>query len=210
LALRGYIKLLGIPANRGAAETVKLLSEAMDVAQRPEEKKAVLSALTKFPCEEALVLAENAGKDSALAAEAELAAKKIKEALVNKSLKATASLNNDNAGRAIDGDPGTRWDTGRTMKPGDWFVLDLGVESTIKGLTLDTRNSSNDYPRGYEVYVSFDGGSWGKPLLTGEGIDPLTKIIFTSPVRTRFVKIIQSGSSDSWFWSIHELSLDLE
>lgn len=30
-ALRGYIKLLGIPANRGAAETVKLLSESKGV-----------------------------------------------------------------------------------------------------------------------------------------------------------------------------------
>jgi HEAT repeat protein/type 1 glutamine amidotransferase len=210
LALRGYIKLLGIPANRGAADTVKLLSEAMDVAQRPEEKKAVLSALTKFPCEEALALAENARKDRALTAEAELAAKKIKEALLNKSLKATASLNNNNTGRAIDGDPGTRWDTGRTMKPGDWFVLDLGAESTIKGLILDTRNSSNDYPRGYEVYVSFDGGSWGKPVITGEGTNPLTQIVFEKPVRTRFIKIVQTGSSDSWYWSIHELKVDLE
>jgi len=210
LALRGYIKLLGIPANRGAAETVKLLSEAMDVARRLEEKIAVLSALSKYPCDEALTLAESVKKDSTLKAEAELAAKKIKEALLNKSLKASASLNSNNAGRAIDGQLGTRWETGRGMKPGDWFVVDLGVESTIKGLTLDTRNSSNDYPRGYEVYVSFDGGSWGKPVLTGKGTDPLTKITFESPVRTRFVKIVQTGSSDSWFWSIHELKLDLE
>jgi hypothetical protein len=210
LALRGYIKLLGIPTNRGAAETVKLLSETMDVAKRAEEKIAVLSALPKYPCEEALALAENAKKDNALAAEADLASKKIKEALLNKSLKATASLNSNNAGRAIDGEPGTRWETGRGMKPGDWFVIDLGVESTIMGLTLDTRNSSNDYPRGYEVYVSFDGGSWGKPVITGKGTQPLTKITFDKPVRTRFVKIVQTGSSDSWFWSIHELLLDLE
>jgi len=210
LALRGYIKLLGIPANRGAAETVKLLSEAMDVATRPEEKKAVLSALPKYPCEEALALAENAKKDSALAAEAELAAKKIKEALLNKSLKATASRNNNAANRALDGELSSRWDTGRPMKPGDWFVLDLGVESTIKGMTLDTRNSSNDYPRGYEVYVSFDGGSWGKPVITGKGTNPVTEIKFSKPVRTRFIKILQTGSSDSWHWSIHELKLDLE
>ena len=210
LALRGYIKLLGIPANRGAAETVKLLSDAMDVARRPEEKKAVLSALSKYPCEEALNLVENAKKDNSLAAEAELAAKKIKGALLNKSLKAAASLNSNNAGRALDGDPSTRWDTGRGMKPGDWFMLDLGLESTIKGLTLDTRNSSNDYPRGYEVYVSFDGESWGKSVITGNGTNPLTKIIFDRPVRTRLIKIVQTGSSDSWYWSIHELSLDLE
>ena len=210
LALRGYIKLLGIPANRGAAETVKLLSEAMDAAKRSEEKIAVLSALPKYPCQEALSLAESAKKDSALAAEAESAVKKIKEALLNKSLKATASLNSGAAGRALDGNPGTRWDTGRGMKPGDWFVVDLGAENTIKGLTLDARNSPTDYPRGYEVYVSFDGGSWDKPVITGKGTQPLTKITFDKPVRTRFIKIVQTGSSDSWYWSIHELSLDLE
>jgi len=210
LALRGYIKLLGIPANRGAAGTVKLLAEAMDVAKRPEEKKAVLSALPKYPCEDGLALAENAKKDRALAAEADLAAKKIKEALLNKSLKATASRNNGAANRAMDGELSSRWDTGRPMKPGDWFVLDLGVESTIKGLTLDTRNSSNDYPRGYEVYVSFDGGSWGKPVITGKGTNPITEIKFAKPVRTRFIKILQTGSSDSWHWSIHELKIDLQ
>ena len=210
LALRGYIKLLGIPANRGAAETVKLLAGAMDVAKRSEEKKAVLSALPKYPCEEAMALAENAKKDRALTAEAELAAKKIKEALLNKSLKATASRDNGDANRALDGELSSRWSTGRPMKPGDWFVLDLGVESTIKGLTLDTRNSSNDYPRGYEVYVSFDGGSWGKPVITGKGTNPITEIKFGKPVRTRFIKILQTGSSDSWHWSIHELKLELE
>ena len=210
LALRGYIKLLGIPANRGAAETVKLLTEAMDVAKRPEEKKAVLSALPKYPCEEALALAENAKKDRDLTAEAELASKKIKETLLNKSLKATASRNNGAANRALDGERSSRWDTGRPMKPGDWFVLDLGVESTIKGLTLDTRNSSNDYPRGYEVYVSFDGGSWGKSVITGKGTNPITEIKFGKPVRTRFIKILQTGSSDSWHWSIHELKLAIE
>ena len=210
LALRGYIKLLGIPANRGAAETVKLLSQAMKFAQRPEEKKAVLSALPKYPCEEALAVAENAKKDRALTAEAELAVKKIKEALLNKNLKATASRDNGAANRALDGKLSSRWSTGRGMKPGDWFVLDLGVESAIKGLTLDTRNSSNDYPRGYEVYVSFDGGSWGKPVVTGKGTNPITEIKFGKPVRTRFIKILQTGSSDSWNWSIHELKLDLE
>jgi HEAT repeat protein len=210
LALRGYIKLLEIPANRGAAETVKLLSEAMDAAKRPEEQIAVLSALPKYPCEEALAMAESAKKDGALAAEAELAAKKIDEALLNKSLKATASLNSGAAGQALDGNAGTRWDTGRGMKPGDWFMVDLGAEKIIKGLTLDARNSPTDYPRGYEVYVSFDGGSWGKPVVTGEGTQPLTKITFDKPVRTRYIKIIQTGSSDSWYWSIHELSLDLE
>ncbi|MHC4228386.1 MAG: family 16 glycoside hydrolase [Planctomycetota bacterium] len=209
LALRGYIKLLGMPANRSAAETVELLSGAMDAAQRADEKKAVLAALPKYPCEQAVEIAERSKKDSALSAEAELASKKIKEALLSKSLKATASRNSNAAHQALDGNQASRWDTGRGMKPGDWFVLDLGIESTVKGLTLDTRNSSNDYPRGYEIYVSFDGGSWGKSVVTGKGTEPITKIKFDKPVKTRFIKILQTGSSDSWNWSIHELTVDL-
>ncbi|MCH8219090.1 MAG: hypothetical protein IH892_20205 [Planctomycetes bacterium] len=75
---------------------------------------------------------------------------------------------------------------------------------------LDTRNSRNDYPRGYEVFASFDGGQWGVPIVTGKGTSPLTKIRFGSPVKTRYLKILQTGSSDSWHWSIHELSVEFE
>jgi HEAT repeat protein len=210
LALRGYIKLLGVPANRGAAETVELLAGAMSVATRVEEKKMILSALPKYPCKEALAVAQRWKKVAGLQAEAELAIRKIKETLLSKNLKAKASRDNANAHNALDGNPSTRWSTGRGMKPGDWFVLDLGVESTVTGLTLDTSNSPRDYPRGYEVYVSFDGGSWGKPVLTGKGAKPVTEIKFDRPVKTRFVKIVQTGSSDSWHWSIHELKVDIQ
>jgi HEAT repeat protein len=210
LALRGYIKLLGIPANRSAAETVQLLADAMSVAKSVNEKKALLSAVSKYPCKQALALAERWKTIPGLSDEVDLALKKIKEALLSKNLKATASRDDGNAHNALDDDPSTRWSTGRPMKPGDWFVLDLGVENTITGLTLDTRNSSNDYLRGYEVYVSFDGDSWGKPIVTGKGTRPITEIKFGKPVQTRFIKIVQTGSSDSWHWSIHELKLDLQ
>jgi hypothetical protein len=29
-------------------------------------------------------------------------------------------------------------------------------------------------------------------------------------VRTRFIKIVQTGSSNDWFWSIHELTVSVE
>ena len=210
LALRGYIKLLGVPANRSAAETVGYLTQAMDAARRTEEKKAVLAALPKYPCKEALALAEKAGQEASLRNEAELAAGRIKELVMNQSLKVMASHNGGNAKNAIDGNPDTRWDTAQTMREGQWFVIDLGAEQVVTALTLDTRKSANDYPRGYEVYVSFDGGSWGKPLLTGKGAKPVTELKFDRPVRTRFIKIAQTGSSSSYYWSIHELTVGLQ
>ena len=181
----------------------------MQIAPRVDEKRAVLSALTRFPCAEALALAESTQNDSALATEAKLAASKIRQALSSQSRKATASLNAGNAGAALDGNLDSRWDTGRPMKPGDWFILDLGMEAQVTGLTLDTRNSSNDFPRGYRVYVSFDGGNWGQPIVTGKGTEPVTEIRFDEPVRARFIKIVQTGSHDDWYWSIHELTVHM-
>jgi hypothetical protein len=209
LAIRGYIDLLGLPANRSSVETVQLLGEGMAAAKQPQEKKSVLAALAKYPCKEALDLATAYTKDPVLSAEAKLASQKIKEVMVNKTISAKASRNNGNAKNALDGESKTRWDTGRPMKPGDWFVLDLGVENEVKGLVLDTTGSSNDYPRGYEVYVSFDGGNWGKPVTEGKGVKPITEIDFGKTVKTRFIKIQQTGSSDSWHWSIHELKINL-
>lgn len=83
LALRGCIQLLDIPANRVTSQTVGSLAEVMSAARGTEEKKAVLSALVRYPCEEAVELAESAKKDGTLAAEAELALKEIKKALVS-------------------------------------------------------------------------------------------------------------------------------
>jgi len=210
IALRGYIQLASRPANRPAAETVKLLARGLAAAERPDEKKAVLAALPGFACDEAMKLAQSCATDKSLAREAELAARKIKETLINRRLKATASRDNRNAKNALDGNAGTRWSTGRGMKPGDWFMIDLGVEDTVRKITLDTRNSANDYPRGYEVYVSFDGGNWGRPVLTGKGTNPITVLEFDRPVRTRYIKIVQTGSSDSWHWSIHRLNIEFE
>jgi len=210
LALRGYIKLLARPANRSATQTVALLGDAMAIAPRPQEKKAVLSALLQYPCAAALDLAQEASQDAALRDEANVAIEKIEAIMGSKRLNATASRDKGNAKNALDGNVRTRWSTGRPMKPGDWFVLDLGVESTVRGLSLDTKNSSNDYPRAYEVFVSFDGGNWGDPILRDKGTKPITDIAFGQPVRTRFIKILQTGSSDSWHWSIHKLSVKFD
>jgi len=210
LALRGYLKMLAVPANRSARDTTKLLAGAMKLARRAEEKKAVLAELTKFPCEDSLKLAESCAADAALAAEAKQAAGKIKQLLTTGKMKATASADGGNAKNALDGNAGSRWSSGRPMKPGDWFAIDLGRECTVKAVTLDTRGSARDYPRGYEVSVSFDGRSWSKPVLVGKGGGPVTELKFAKPITTRHIRIVQTGSHDQWHWSIHLLKVDLE
>jgi HEAT repeat protein len=73
LALRGYIRLLGLPSGRTPAETAALLKVAMAAATRPEEKRSLLAIAQRVPCPEALAVARAALDDPQVRAEAQLA-----------------------------------------------------------------------------------------------------------------------------------------
>lgn len=107
-------------------------------------------------------------------------------------------------GNAIDGDRRTRWDTGKHQASGEYFQIDLGKEHEVEAIDLDYTLSSYDYPRGYEVYISDDSQSW-KKIKSGKGKLEMTKIVFT-PVRTRYIRILQTGSGGN-YWSIQELQV---
>jgi HEAT repeat protein len=81
LALRGYLKLVGLPSQRSNAETVKLLVEAVRLANDPAEKRSVLSLLAAHPCEEGLKLAESMAGDQGIGTEAKASADRIRAAL---------------------------------------------------------------------------------------------------------------------------------
>jgi len=108
--------------------------------------------------------------------------------------------------QAIDGNLSTRWSTGTLQAKGQYFQIDLGSSQSFSKLVLDTTNSPNDYPRGYAVYVSNDGQNWGNAIASGSGSSAVTTITFPT-VAARYIKIVQTGSSTSWWWSIHELNV---
>jgi len=209
-ALRGYIELLSYPANRPLKDTVALFRKAFELARRKEDRKELLRKLSKFPCREALEFAEEFVSDPDLGEAAKETAGKVKSILLNAKLSAVASHNSRETKFAFDGNPATRWTTNTPMRPGMWFVLDLGVEQAIKKIVLDTRNSRGDYPRGSEVYVSFDGKSWGKPVLKAKAQGPITTYVFPKPIHGRFIKIVQTGRTQGLYWSIHELKVKVE
>jgi HEAT repeat protein len=77
LALRGLAKLAAKAADRKPADLVKLLGEAIALADRPEDKKALLGALGGVADPAALELAVSHLQTPALAGEAGLAVAKI-------------------------------------------------------------------------------------------------------------------------------------
>jgi hypothetical protein len=120
---------------------------------------------------------------------------------------ATASTTNSGepASRAIDGSGSTRWSTGAGQTAGQWFSLDMITPQSFSQITIDPTGSTNDWTRGYQVFVSNDAVTWGEPVASGTGAAGVLTIMF--PTQTaRFVGIVQTGSVSNW-WSIGEVNV---
>ena len=123
-----------------------------------------------------------------------------------KQWRLSASHERESCGHAIDGNPGSRFSTGAGMRQGMWFRIDFDAEYELERIVLDTRGSPQDFPRGYVVEASKDGESWSEKLAAGKGTGPITDIRLPH-AKTRHLRIRQTGSSDRWWWSIHELEV---
>jgi len=82
VALRGFVRLLGLEGNRPAEETIDLYKKAMDLASDATEKKRVLAGLANTKSLAALNMAAGYLDDVALHLEAESAAIRIGPAVV--------------------------------------------------------------------------------------------------------------------------------
>jgi mono/diheme cytochrome c family protein len=124
----------------------------------------------------------------------------------SKEWKLTASTEKDLA-KAVDGDTSTRWTTGKFQAPGQWFEIELPSETEIAGVDLNTVRSGNDYPRGYTIEVSSDGAKWSAPVLKGAANSAITELMFPKAVKTKFIRLTQTGSAKGNYWSIHEVQV---
>ncbi len=81
LSIRAYIRMIGLEPNRSPEGAAADLLTVLSVSTRPEEKKLVLGLLGRFPCVTSLKTAESLLADPTVAAEAKLAADRIRKAL---------------------------------------------------------------------------------------------------------------------------------
>jgi HEAT repeat protein len=203
LALRGLLRLLEMKSDRTLPQTMAYYEKSMAVAKSVDEKKMVLGGLATVKSAEALKLVEPCLANPDLQKEAALAAEKIKTSLY----KPSASNNSGDAGKALDGKLDSRWNSGENQKNGQWFMVDLGAEYEVSKIVLDCTPSGEDYPRGYQVLVSTDANNLGSPVAEGKGTTAVTEIAFPAKVG-RYVKIVQTGTAEKSFWSIHEMKIE--
>ena len=77
LALRGYVRLVGLPSDRSAAETLKLYDDALQVARRPDEKRLILAGIATVADPAALKKVEPFLTNADLSGEAAMATARI-------------------------------------------------------------------------------------------------------------------------------------
>jgi HEAT repeat protein len=203
LLLRGALKLLETPGARAKEQIVGIYKKTMDLAKSADEKKMVLGALPNAKDVAALAIAQPCASVAELADVANVAIQKIKVS----AYTATASANEGDAMKALDNVLDTRWTTGANQAPGQWFQIDQGAEYEVGKVILDASRSPEDYPRGYQVFVSTDTANWGNPVAEGNGTAGVTEITCT-PKKGRFVKIVQTQTAGDRFWSINEARID--
>jgi len=86
------------------------------------------------------------------------------------------------------------WGSNKAQEPGQWFQVDMASKQTFSRMLIDTRGRFADYPRGYEIRVSNDGISWGKPIAEGKNDQSVLRLTF--PVQTaRYIRIVQTGKT---------------
>jgi HEAT repeat protein len=81
LAIRAYVRMVGLEPYRAPAAATADLVKILALSPRPEEEKLVLGTLGRFPCKASLKAAESLLGDPDVAAEAKLAADRIRRAL---------------------------------------------------------------------------------------------------------------------------------
>lgn len=106
-----------------------------------------------------------------------------------------------------DRDVSNRWSSFAMMEPGMWFGICFAQAQQLDSLSFNTTGSDDDYPRGYELYVSDDGVDWGAAVAQGRGatVTTLTGINRTA----KFVKLMVTEGANRW-WSIHDIQLNGE
>ncbi len=109
---------------------------------------------------------------------------------------------------AVDWNTSTRWSTGASQTPGQWFQVNLGSMQVFDQVSWETESDDTwDFPRGYEIQVSTDGSTW-TTVKTGQGFG-WKQVVAFAPQYAQYVRITQTGNAQEW-WSIAEFHVYAE
>jgi hypothetical protein len=117
----------------------------------------------------------------------------------------------------VDGDLVTRWHAGREQRPGDSMTVDLGAPGTVDGVEMLIGGYVTDFPRQLTIETSLDNERWSTAWNGNVAVMAMSAALedprrFTLPFAfesrpARFVRFIQTGTEDVFYWSVAELTI---
>ncbi|GAA3202280.1 beta-N-acetylglucosaminidase domain-containing protein [Nonomuraea helvata] len=106
------------------------------------------------------------------------------------------------AANAVDGDPATRWSSGRA--DGEWLAVELAQPVDVAKVTLRWEAA---YGTAYRIEGSADGATW-QPLATVSGGDGgIDTLWLDEPNQTRFLRVQGVKRATSYGYSLWELEV---
>ncbi|HEX6874007.1 MAG TPA: penicillin acylase family protein [Micromonosporaceae bacterium] len=113
----------------------------------------------------------------------------------------TQFLTSYTPGKAVDGDPTTRW--GSSYSDNQWIRVDLGSSRTISRVILRWESA---YGRSYRIDVSPDGSTWQTVFSTTSGNGGVDNITF-NPASARYVRMYGVQRATSYGFSLYEFEV---
>jgi aryl-phospho-beta-D-glucosidase BglC (GH1 family) len=119
---------------------------------------------------------------------------------------ASATAGGTTAASALDGNVATVWQSGITQAPGQTFTVDLGRNVDMDKVLFDSgAATSNDFPRIWDVYTSYDNVTFTQ-VASGYGANRVIQADFQGAKTGRYLRIASNGTSPQW-WSIAEIAI---
>lgn len=127
----------------------------------------------------------------------------------SKHIKASASENMADAYLAIDNNRQTFWNSKLAYIHSQSISLDLGKQTPVAELQIDSYNNKDQNEVGYRILLSNDNQNWQEVFYEKKyppNKEGLAKFYF-KPQNARFIKIEQKGNHPFASWIIHEIKV---
>ncbi|HCX24920.1 MAG TPA: hypothetical protein DHN29_23600, partial [Cytophagales bacterium] len=121
------------------------------------------------------------------------------------------SWSGTNVQDVFDRDLTTRWANGEAQIPdsSQWFIVDMTENVLFNRVSFEAADFTGDYAHEYVIEVSEDSVEW--EIVAADSVTEQDVFVQLSNIyNKRFVKITQTGTANSNFWSIAEFNLYME
>ena len=119
---------------------------------------------------------------------------------------ASATAGGTTPALALDGDVATAWQSGAAQVPGQTYTIDLGRNVDMDKVLFDSgAAASNDFPRIWDVYTSYDNVNFSH-VASGFGTNRVIQADFQGAKGGRYLRIASNGTAAQW-WSIAEIAI---